>query len=56
MLFTKAHGRVLAPALAWLNPDLSDHISTRSPLAKAWRQLDRALDDFIANGMIAAET
>jgi hypothetical protein len=54
VLFTKAHGRVLAPALAWLNPDLPDDISSRSPLAKAWRQLDRALDDFIANGLIAA--
>jgi hypothetical protein len=54
VLFTKAHGRVLAPGLAWLDPGLPDDISRRSPLAKAWRHLDRTLDDFIANGMIAA--
>ena len=54
VLFTKAHGRVLAPGLAWLDPDLPDDVSQRSPLAKAWRQLDKTLNDFIADGMIAA--
>ncbi|MGH3516906.1 MAG: hypothetical protein ACRDQ7_05715 [Haloechinothrix sp.] len=54
VLFTKAHGRVLAPGLAWLEPNLPDDIARRSPLAKAWRQLDRTLDEFIAHGMIAA--
>jgi hypothetical protein len=54
VLFTKAHRRVLAPGLAWLDPALPAEISQRSPLAKAWKHLDHALDDFIANGMIAA--
>ena len=54
VLFTKAHGRVLAPGLAWLDPDLPEGISCRSPLATAWRQLDRTLDEFIADAMIAA--
>jgi hypothetical protein len=54
VLFTKAHGRVLAPGLAWLDPHLPDEIAQRSPLAKAWRQLDHALSDFVADQLIAA--
>ncbi len=54
MLFTKAHGRVLAPGLAWLDPGLPHDIAKRSPLAVAWRQLDKALDGFIADQMVAA--
>ena len=54
VLFTKAHGRVLCPGLAWLEPALPDDITQRSPLAKAWRQLDRTLNDFITDAMIAA--
>lgn len=45
VLFTKAHGRVLAPGLAWLDPTLPVEIASRSPLAQAWRRLDHALDD-----------
>jgi predicted MarR family transcription regulator len=54
VLFTKAHGRVLAPALAWLEPSLPDDIARRSPLAQAWRRFDHALDDFIADQLVAA--
>ncbi|MGH9243493.1 MAG: hypothetical protein ACRD29_04100 [Acidimicrobiales bacterium] len=54
MLFTKAHSRVLAPGLGWLDTRLPDDVSRRSPLAKAWRHLDKTLDDFIADGMTAA--
>jgi len=54
VLFTKAHGRVLAPGLAWLNPTLPADIAQRSPLATAWRKLDHALDDFIADQLLAA--
>ena len=55
MLFTKAHARVLAPGLTWLDTAaLPADIAVRSPLARAWRQLDRALDDFIDTQMIAA--
>ncbi len=41
VLFTKAYGRVLAPGLAVLDPRLPDDLTKRSPLATAWRQLDR---------------
>ncbi len=54
VLFTKAHGRVLAPGLALLDPALPSDIAARSPLGQAWRRLDRALDDFIASELIAA--
>ena len=54
VLFTKAHGRVLAPGLAWLDPQLPPDIAKRSPLALAWRQLDNALNNFVADQMVAA--
>lgn len=54
VLFTKAHGRVLTPALGWLEPTLPNDISQRSPLAKAWRQLDTTLNQFINDAMISA--
>ncbi|HTT90763.1 MAG TPA: hypothetical protein VMF65_14515 [Acidimicrobiales bacterium] len=54
VLFTKAHARVLAPGLAWLDPGLSPDIAKRSPLALAWRDFDHALDDFITTNMTAA--
>ena len=54
VLFTKAYGRVLGPGLAAFDPGLPDELSTRSPLATAWRTLDRALDRFINNGLAAA--
>jgi hypothetical protein len=52
--FSKAHGRVLTPGLAWLDPTLPGDIATRSPLAMTWRAFDRAVEEFIANQMIAA--
>lgn len=54
VLFTKAHGRVLAPGLALLDPSLPVGIAERSPLATAWRRLDRTLNDWIGAQMIAA--
>ncbi len=52
--FAKAHGRVLTPGLAWLDPALPEDIAARSTLAVAWRAFDRAVDDFIAQQMLAA--
>jgi hypothetical protein len=52
--FTKAHGRVLTPGLAWLDLALPDDIAARSPLAMTWRAFDRAVDDFIAQQLLAA--
>jgi len=53
VLFTKAYGRVLAPGLSTLDPRIPDEVAARSPLATAWRSLDRALDDFIHAQLIA---
>jgi hypothetical protein len=54
VLFTKTYGRVLAPGLAALDLALPEDIARRSPLATAWRQLDRSLDTYITSQMIAA--
>ncbi len=54
VLFTKAHGRVLAPGLALLDPVLPLDVAAKSPLGRAWRQLDNALEDFVARQLIAA--
>lgn len=54
VLFTKAHGRVLAPGLALLDPALPQGIAERSPVATAWRRLDHTLNDWIGAQMIAA--
>lgn len=54
VLFTKAHGRILTPAPAALDPALPADLARRSPLATAWRAFDRALDTFIDHGLAAA--
>jgi hypothetical protein len=53
VLFTKAYGRVLAPGLAALDPRLPPELGRRTPLAIAWRQLDRTLDQFITDALMA---
>jgi len=52
--FTKTYDRVLAPGLVALDPALPDGLAKRSPLALAWRNLNRELDRFIADGLAAA--
>src|SRR5207245_404233 len=54
VLFTKTYGRVLTPGLSVLDPKLPEGIAGRSPLATAWRCMERTLDDFIREAMIAA--
>jgi hypothetical protein len=54
VLFTKAYGRVLTPGLTALDPCLPEVVAQRSPLAMAWRTLDRALERFVADGLVAA--
>lgn len=54
VLFTKTYGRVLAPGLTALDPQLPPELAQRSPLATTWRQLDRALDDFMKEALTAA--
>ncbi len=54
VLFAKAYGRVLTPGFALLGLALPSEVAARSPLALSWRQLNRALDDFIDKQMVAA--
>jgi hypothetical protein len=54
VLFTKTHGRVLAPGFALLDPLLPADLAQRSPLASAWRHLDHALNHFIDTQLRAA--
>jgi hypothetical protein len=54
VLFLKAQGRMLGPAFALCDAALPAEIGDRSPLARAWRHLDRALDDFMDRQQIAA--
>ncbi len=54
VLFTKAYGRILTPALAALNPALPTDLARRSPLTTTWRAFDRALATFIDHGLAAA--
>jgi hypothetical protein len=54
VLFTKTYGRVLAPGLIVLDPQLPASLKRRSPLATAWQQLNSALEDFASRQLLAA--
>lgn len=54
VLFTKTYGRVLAPGLAAFDPRLPADLAKRSPLATAWRALNRELAHYIDRGLAAA--
>jgi hypothetical protein len=54
VLFTKTYGRVLAPGLTTLDPQLPDDLAAANPVAVAWRRLDRSLDQFIESRFVAA--
>ena len=54
VLFTKTYGRILTPGLTDLSLALPADLARRSPLAAAWRQLDRALDQHITARLAAA--
>jgi hypothetical protein len=54
MFLTKTYVRIVIPTLGHLDPQLAPDIAARSPVARAWQGLDRALDDFIAASGIAA--
>ena len=52
VFFTKTYTRILTPALSELDPTLPDEIAQRSPLARARRALDTAIDQLIADATI----
>jgi len=54
VLVIKTYGRVLTPGLIALDPALPIELASRSPLALAWRRLDRTLDGYIDRALIAA--
>ncbi len=54
MFLTKTYVRVVTPTLGYLDPQLAPEIAARSPVARAWRGLDRAIDELIAGSSIAA--
>ena len=54
VLFTKAYGRVLTPGLTALDLQLPETLAQRSPLAMAWRNLDRVFNRFLADALVAA--
>jgi hypothetical protein len=52
VFLTKTYTRILNPSLAELDPGLPDHIAHRSPLARAWRAFEHALDARIADAAL----
>lgn len=54
VLFTKTYGRILAPGMTAMDPNLPDDVSRRSPLATSWRKFDRALNDYFQAQLAAA--
>jgi hypothetical protein len=49
VFFTKTYTRILNPTLAELDPALPDEITQRSPIGRAWRAFEHALDTRIAD-------
>jgi hypothetical protein len=54
VFFANTYTRIITPSLAELDPDLPDEIAARSPLARAWRAYERALDQRIADAPLTA--
>ena len=54
VFFTKTYVRIVNPSLAELDPHLPEEIANHSPLARAWRAFEHALDDKIKQAAIAA--
>ena len=54
VFFAKTYARILTPSLAELDPQLPDQIARHSPLARAWRAYERALDTRIADAALTA--
>ena len=54
VFFAKTYARVVTPSLAELDPTLPPDIAARSPLARSWRDFERALDDRVRDAAVAA--
>jgi hypothetical protein len=53
VFFTKTYVRIVNPSLAELDPQLPPEIANQSPIARAWRAYEHALDDKIKQAAIA---
>ena len=56
VFFTKTYTRIVNPALAELDPALPHEIAARSPLARAWRAFEHALDTRITDAALTPTT
>jgi hypothetical protein len=54
VLFTRTYGRILAPGLSALDPNLPEEVTVGSSLSTAWRCFEKALDDFMQAQLVAA--
>jgi hypothetical protein len=54
VFFTKTYTRILNPPLTDLDPALPDAIAQPSPLARAWRAFEQALDARITDAQLTA--
>ena len=54
VFLTKTYTRIVNPSIAELDPALPPDIAERTPLAKAWRALERAIHDRVNEAAIAA--
>ena len=54
VFFTKTYTRILNPTLAALDPALPAEIADRSPIARAWRAFEHAIDAQIKHAALAA--
>jgi hypothetical protein len=54
VFFTKTYTRIVNPSLTELDPSLPDEIAHHSPLARAWRAFEHALDARIADANLTA--
>jgi hypothetical protein len=54
VFFTKTYTRILNPSLSELDPALPHEIAQRTPIARAWRAFEQALDARIADAAIMA--
>jgi hypothetical protein len=52
VFFAKTYARIVTPSLAELDPALPETITERTPLARAWRAYERALDNRIADAAL----
>jgi hypothetical protein len=54
VFLTKTYTRILNPSLPELDPALPDEVTQRTPLARAWRAFEHALDARITAAQLTA--